>query len=167
MINTLPRNGRIWLAPLPFLLTCWIAAATARSAEVRVELSNEKTYVGLPVALRIQIRDSSYHDPPELKEVDGLKIRRAGPPSSSSNTQIVQDANGFRRLSTSTITYTFNVTPLRAGTFTLAPTRVSADGVATVTKALTIEVAESQTGDLLMVEIDANRIRYTSGSRWK
>ena len=165
MTDRTPAFRTLFPAALITIFGVGIASCPAESAEVKLQLSNEKTYVGLPVTLRIEIRDSSYHNPPDLKEVDGLKIRQAGPPSSSSNIQIVQDASGIRKTNRSTITYSFNVTPQRAGTFTIAPIRVSADGVATVTKAITIEAAESETGDLLLLEVDAKQDSVYVGQR--
>tara|TARA_R110002049_G_scaffold47902_1_gene138331 strand:+ start:10865 stop:13696 length:2832 start_codon:yes stop_codon:yes gene_type:complete len=142
---------RLWTA-----LAVWAVISTcAAAADVRLDAPIIKSYVGLPIPFRIEIRNSSYHDPPSVKRVDGLDIRLVGQPVSSTRSQIVQDANGIRRQSTSSITYNYRITAKRAGKFTIPPIRVKADGVATVTKAITVEIAESETGDLLFLEIES------------
>jgi len=129
---------------------------TIMAAEVRVHVSSEETYVGLPVVLQIHIANAQSHQPPVIEPVDGLVIEQAGPPTTFSASSFVRGAMGEHRTITESLVYRFNVTPQRAGTFKVRPIKVLADGVATVTKAVTIVASESVTGDLLRVEVEAN-----------
>ena len=130
-------------------LTTLFAAGVLSAADVRSDVSTKETYVGLPIVLRVQINNSVDHEPPEVADVDGLKIESAGAPSRGSNITII---NG-RRTERTSITYAFRVTPLREGTFTIPPIKIVADGRATITKAMRIVASKSETDDLMLVEI--------------
>ncbi|MEE2938650.1 MAG: BatD family protein [Planctomycetota bacterium] len=106
----------------------------------------------MPVILRIQISNSVDHEPPEFPKVDGLKIEQAGPPSRSRRISIQNN----RRVEKSNIIYSFRITPLREGTFTIPPVRVSADGISRVTKVVRIVATKGETNDLLFVEVEGD-----------
>lgn len=122
------------------------------AAEIDSEISTRETYVGLPVVLRITINNAIEHETPEMPEVEGLKIESAGPPSRSRQ---ITNLNG-RRTQRTTVTYPFLVTPLREGSFTIPPVKVVADGIASITKAVRIVATQSQTDDLIFVEIEGS-----------
>ena len=63
----------------------WSAPSQAQS-EVRMQISSQETYVGMPVTLQIQVEDVEPR-PPEFPDVDGLDIRSSGTPSRSSRSR--------------------------------------------------------------------------------
>lgn len=134
-----------------FLLFCWIPASAfpAIAAETAVGISASETYVGAAVTLQVRIANAVTHKPPEISDVDGLKIESAGEPARSSQITII---NGRRSENTS-FTYTYAVTPQREGEFTIPPIRISADGIASITKATRIVATKSETGNLMFVEV--------------
>ena len=138
-------NGLLALATLILLIS-----GSAFAADVSISVSQRETYVNLPVVLRIRIDNASNHDPPELPEVDGLKFETAGPPSRSSQISVI---NGQTAQNISSVTYSYRVTPTRAGEFTIPPITISAGGKKTITKAVRIVASKSDTNDLLFVEI--------------
>ncbi|NND98677.1 MAG: BatD protein, partial [Pirellulaceae bacterium] len=128
-------------------------AIGASAAEVRSGLSERETYVGLPVTMQVKISDASDFDPPEPPRVEGLSIQPAGPPSRSTQISI---ANG-RRSETSSTTYSFRVTPREVGTFQIPPFQIKADGRTHQTQSMTLVASKSETGDLLLVEIEGKQ----------
>jgi TolA-binding protein len=127
----------------------WFQVA-AIAADVSIDISSRETYVDLPVVLRIRIDDSGNQDPPEIPKVDGLKIESAGPPSRSSQISVI---NGRTAKNTTSVVYSYRVTPSRPGSFTIPPIQISAGGQKTITKAVRIVATKSETNDLLFVEI--------------
>ena len=116
-------------------------------------LSARETYVGLPVILQIRVVNATDHEPPEIPEVDGLKISSAGTPSRSHRISII---NG-RRSESSTFTYRYQVSPLREGKFSIPPIGVNVDGRMLRTRESSFIATTSETGDLLFVEISGKR----------
>ena len=88
-------------------------------------------------------------DPPTIPEVDGLKIKSLGTPSRSTQTTII---NGSMSTSSS-VTYSYEVTPQRPGSFRIPPITVHADGRTEQTRPFDFVASKSETGDLLFVEI--------------
>ncbi len=138
----------IWIAILLSALTGGLAL-DASAAEVRSGVSARETYVGLPVTLQIQISNASKFEPPTMPEVDGLQIRSLGTPSRSTQTTVINGNVSSR----SSVTYTYEVTPTRPGSFRIPPITVEADGRAEQTRAFDFVASKSETGDLLFVEI--------------
>lgn len=130
-------------------MVLFVEMLAASAADVEIELSSRESYVGSPIVMQIQIDDASNHTAPEVPEVDGLTIKPVGPPSKSTQISIL---NG-RRSEKSSVTYQYQVTPSREGSFTIPPIKVVVDGLATVTKAVRFVATKSETGDLLFVEI--------------
>lgn len=124
-------------------------ALSTTAAEVGIGLSTKETYVGLPVTLRIQIADATKVTPPRVPDVDGLTVKSLGAPSRSTAISMV---NG-RTTTSTTLTFAYELTPQRAGSFQIPPIEVNADGAALRTRAVTLVASKSETGDLLLVEI--------------
>ncbi len=108
--------------------------------------------MGVPVVLQVMIADAQQHHPPTLPTIDGVDGRVTGPSHSSQMSFI----NGRMSQST-TDTYSCVFTPRKAGTITIGPVRVEADGTSTESPPVTIVVRESESGDLLFVEIQSER----------
>ena len=129
-------------------------ASEASAAEVRAGISTRETYVGLPVIFQIQVSNATKFTPPTVPgidgpEVDGLAVKSLGTPSRS--TQITS-ING-NTTTRSTVTYSYEITPQRPGSFRIPPITVQADGREEQTQAIEFVASKSETGDLLFVEI--------------
>lgn len=127
-------------------------ALSATAAEVRSGISTRETYVGLPVTFQVQISNATKFDPPTMPEVPGLRIESVGQPSRSTRTTII---NGSMS-STSSVTYSYAVTPLAAGKHQIPPISVQADGQTIETRSFEFVASKSETGDLLFVEVTGN-----------
>ncbi len=99
-------------------------APDASAAEVSAELSSRETYIGLPVTFQIQVSNATKSDPPTIPEVDGITIKSLGTPSRSTQTTFINGSIS----STSSVIYSYEVTPQRAGSFRIPPIAVAADG---------------------------------------
>ena len=114
-------------------------------------ISAHEAYVDSQIVFQIQIRNAESQEPPVVPQIDGLKIVNAGTPSRSTNLTII---NG-RRNSTTTVTYSYRVTPEREGTFTIPALEVTVNGERQTTEPHTFVVTKSETGDLLFAEISS------------
>ena len=143
------RRAVVVLMSFLFALT-W--TVESQSQQVLSGVSAKEAYVDSEVVFQIQVRNARRHEAPEVPQVDGLKIVAVGTPSRSSNLTII---NG-RRESSSTVTYSFVITPLREGTYTIPPIKIEVDGRVESTEPHTIVVTSSETGDLLYAEISGD-----------
>ena len=123
------------------------------AAKIQVGISSLETYVGRPVVLQIQIENGKDVNAPDVPTVDGLKVEYGGSPRVAQQTIII---NG-RRSVTSSQTFEYLITPLRAGEFTLPSFKVTADGDSQTVEPLTIRAQTSETGDLLFVEVSGTK----------
>ncbi len=137
---------------LAFLaVATWAAAAIA--GDVKVSLSTRETYVNASIALEIRIDNAQDYSLPELPSIDGVEIRSAGPPATSYQTLLF---NGKRtELSSETLTYL--LTPLRPGTFEVPRFTMTVDGKEITVEGAQFVVTQSETGDLLFVEVAASK----------
>lgn len=142
---TLLKNSACVLA----LVTALGATSQVRAAEVRADISTREAYVGMPVVLRVQIANATDFDPPTVPEIPGIRVQAVGEPARS--TQITT-INGNTTTRTS-VTYSFALTPTRAGTFQIPPIAIRADGQTLTTRPFEFVASKSETGDLLFVEI--------------
>ena len=117
-------------------------------ADVQSSVSTRETYVNLPFTLQIQI-NATNHDKPIIPEVDGLIIVPKGPPSRSFRTTII---NG-RTTQRNTLTYLYSVTATREGEFTIPALTVVVNGKKALTSEVRIIATQSETDDLMFVEI--------------
>lgn len=139
------------------LLCCLVLAsvtaplgAQQQSDAVTVRLSSRETYVGEPIQLQIEVVNGSTNSAPTPPDVDGLRFSR---PLPTSNNRFLIDSQG-RRSSTRSVTWLFQVTPNRAGEFTIPAFEIAANNQTYQTEPLKIVASKSETGDLLFVEID-------------
>ena len=108
--------------------------ARADSPSVTAVLSNSETMVGETVDLQIKVTGPGDAQPPEEISINGLEIHATG------------QSHQFemRNFSTSSsVTYTYTVLPLRAGRFTIPPQTVHAGGRVLRTPELVLNVADS------------------------
>ena len=146
------------LFKLPAVLTLVIAAtifamfSSTAAADVVTQLSSQEAYVGSPVMLYVQVSGRGNPSTPEVPQVDGLDIRSVGAPSRSSRVSII---NG-RRSEFSSVTYSFQVTPEREGTFQIPAFEVKTGAGVDRTNPVRFAATKSETGDLMFAEIQGN-----------
>jgi hypothetical protein len=128
------------------------AYGVAFRAEVSFTLSSRETYVGAPVRIQVIIKRAQEHQPPEFPEVEGAEVRR-----------LRSDDRGHARITRPgreerlAIIYTYAVIPRQAGTLTIPPIRVVADGESFSTAPMQIVAKESEAGDLLFLRLVGER----------
>jgi len=143
-------HNRIYAGSALWLAMVFCLPLVTEAADVQSSVSTQETYVNLPFTLQIQINNASEHEKPVIPEVDGLEIVPQGTPSRSYRTTII---NG-RTTRRNTLTYLYSVTATREGTFTIPPVKVVADGQETKTSEMRIVATQSETDDLMFVEIE-------------
>lgn len=126
-----------------------MSPAKGQAAAVDAALSTREAYVGVPLVMHLRISNAGHHAQPVIPEVAGLDVESAGVPSQSSQTTII---NGRRSARTS-ITYAWQLTPRREGTFRIPSVEVEVDGRIQHTRPLSFLATKSETGDLLFVEV--------------
>jgi hypothetical protein len=128
------------------------ASGAAFGAEVLFTISSHETYVGAPVQIQVKIKRAQEHQPPDFPEVEGAEVR-----------QLRSDDRGHAKITPParearlTTTYTYAVIPRRAGTLTIPPIHVIADGESFTTDPMQIVVKESKAGDLLLLRLVGDR----------
>ena len=110
----------------------WTGILAAAEPAVTASLSESSTDLDHPVQLQINIANARVTRPPDVV-ADGLSINFAG---TSSQTQILN----FQASSVTTFTYI--VTPTRAGTFQIPQVEVTAGGKVYKTSPLTLKVVQ-------------------------
>ncbi len=149
------------------ILAIWMLAAlaffgTAHSAfaqDVELRLSSREAYVGQPIVMQIAIQNASDYEQPTLPKIDNVDIRSAGAPSQSSQITII---NG-RRSESRSVVMQYMLTPRRAGTFEVPSFSVNVDGRDVKTKPFRFIATKSETGDLLLVEIEGGKDKVFVG----
>ncbi len=115
-----------------------VAAARAEDVSVSASLTRQNAAVGEPVQLQIKLNGSSNSGQPPSVAVDGLDIRYLGP-----STQMqMENFTHIRR----SVTYIYQVVPVRAGTFTIPAVLVEVDGKRLKTAPLTLSVESGAGG---------------------
>ncbi|HOA71800.1 MAG TPA: BatD family protein [Phycisphaerae bacterium] len=143
-----PRLWAVW-AVLGLLVT----ASGAGAANVQVNVSSRETVVGVPIVMQIAIESTGAEPPPQLPEIPDVKVRSRGGPMRSSQTTII---NGVVESKT-TLTYEYELTPMREGRIVIPAFEVTADGQVHQTSPISIVVSKSETEDLLFVEVQGDR----------
>ena len=124
-------------------LFLWVAAALA--ADLQLVVDSPKLVVGQSVGLNLQLVGATASGLPEVPVSSGLKLAFAG------QSQQMVSVN-FQ--TTRTVTYSFSLTALQEGRFTVGPVRMQVGGQELVADAVTIEVtgrAEPMRADLDVV----------------
>ncbi len=145
------NHSHNYLGILYVVLAVTLLGATRvqAQADVRMQISAQETYVGMPVTLQIQVEGRSATEPPEFPDVDGLDIRLVGTPSRSSSITII---NG-RRTESNSIVYSFQLTPRRTGTFEVPAITLQTANGPRRTRPVQISATTSETGDLMFAEV--------------
>src|SRR5213592_3641601 len=124
------------------LLAVFVAVALAQfaradSPSVTAVLSNSETVVGGTLELQIKVTGPGDAQPPEEIAIDGLEIHATGQSRQFE----------MRNFSTSSsVTYTYTILPLRAGRFTIPAQIVRAGGKSLKTPELVLTVVDASGG---------------------
>ena len=135
------------------LCTFLFSLSPSFAAEVNLEVSTHETYINIPVTIEITIKNAKSHEPPKLPDIAGATVRGPGRPSRNQSTFI----SGGKVTRKETLTYTFSVTPHREGRIEIPAIAVQADGKTYRTVPQVILVTESETSDLLFVDVYADK----------
>lgn len=136
-----------------------VTAGPALAADVSIEISSREVWVGMPFRVTISIRNGQDYETPAMPEVEG--VRFIGPPSPSTNS-MTQIVNG-RMTQSRTVTLSWQAVADAVGEYVIPPISVIADGEENKTRPLRFIASKSETGDLLFVELDADRDTYYLG----
>ena len=128
-------------------------SGTAYAQEVGTMISSREAWVGSPIVLQIQVRNAKDYSLPDDFEIDGCDVRSAGNPSQSSRIMII---NG-RRSEHRSVTKQYLITPRREGKFEIPALDVEVDGDLKQTDAISFVATQSETGDLLFVEVEGKK----------
>lgn len=147
------RASRSILQPLAAILATMLGAvAPLAAADMTFKLSSREGYVAAPLYLEMTVSDAIDLEPPAAPEIDGADVRLMPGSRTMTSTSII---NGRATTSTST-TFVFEIIPRRAGRLVIPPVIARADGTEFRTPALPFVVNQSETGDLLKVEVIAD-----------
>jgi hypothetical protein len=139
---------------------CLGPVTAARAAGVRAEVSMQETQVGVPVELQVIAEDIRPAEPPVVPAIPDVRIRDRGSPSRQSTMSVVNGAMQTRTM----LTFSYELNPQKEGRFTIPAVEVkSSEGKVYRTQPVTVIVAKSQTGDLLLVEVTGNRKKLYVG----
>src|SRR3954470_5134661 len=108
--------------------------ARADSPSVTAVLSNSETAVGDTVELQIKVTGPGDARPPEEISVDGLEIHSTG-------TSRQFEIHNFA--TSSSVTYSYTILPLKAGRFTIPSQIIRAGGQVLKTPELVLNVADA------------------------
>src|SRR5947209_1307855 len=128
----IPMQSRILLVALASIAVAEFVFADAPS--VTAVLSNSQATVGETVELQIKVTGPGDARPPEEISIDGLEIHSTG-------TSRQFEIHNFS--TSSSVTYSYTILPLRAGRFTIPPQTVRAGGKILRTPELALNVADA------------------------
>ena len=117
-----------------FVTLACVQALFADPPSVTAVLSNSDTAVGETVELQIKVTGPGDARPPEEISIDGLEIHSTG-------TSRQFEMRNFA--TSSSVTYSYTILPLRAGRFIIPPQTVFAGGKTLRTPELVLNVADS------------------------
>lgn len=131
----------------------------ADAQDVLARLSSREAYVDSPIILQLQIANASQYELPPPPQIDGCDVQLGGQPAQSSQITII---NG-RRSQRQSVAQQYLITPLRPGNFEIPSLAVSVDGRVQHTRPLQFVATQSETGDLMFVQIEGEQDRVYVG----
>src|SRR3989440_8147110 len=135
MVTKISMCCRISFAAFAVVIGAHLAQADAPS--VTAVLSSSQATVGETVELQIKVTGPGDARPPEEISIDGLEIHSTG-------TSRQFEIHNFA--TSSSVTYSYTILPLRAGRFTIPPQTIQAGGKYLRTPELALNVADSSAG---------------------
>jgi hypothetical protein len=131
----------------------------AGAAEVSVAVSSREVFVDVPFTLQVSIENASDHESPQLPALAGVRVLSGPSESTSSFMQIINGRVTQRK----TVTVSYQLAATRPGPLTIGPIAVVADGEELRTLPIKVVATTSQTGELLLLEVTADRDTYYLG----
>ncbi|MCB9849469.1 MAG: BatD family protein [Phycisphaerales bacterium] len=134
-----------------------LSAAAARAGTVQLLTDSGDAFAGVPFAVAIDVVYDKSQEAPQFPELQNATVELADT-SQSSNSSFQITING-RRMSQSQqkIRYLYRITPQAPGTVSIPPISVQVDGETLRTRPAVVKVTKSETGDLLFVELKADK----------
>ncbi|MHC4067680.1 MAG: BatD family protein, partial [Planctomycetota bacterium] len=130
-----------------------LVPAAAEAGDVALQLATREAYVNEPVLIQVLVINAKTHQPPQFPEIPGAVVQAQGRTGHNTSASYV---NG-RWTQKVTDTYSYKLIPRQAGKIQIPPIPVRVDGRVLKTVASTILATTSETGDLLFVELAAER----------
>jgi hypothetical protein len=131
------------------LITFSLFSSVSFAQEVFVDMPQNQGYIGIPLKLVVVYKDVKTDREPTIPDIDGFTISRKPGTETSSQTTFI---NG-KVTSTSTIKFTYYLTPQRVGSLDIPAITFIADGKAFQTVPKTIEIVETPTSGALKVQV--------------
>jgi hypothetical protein len=129
------------------------------AAEVSVSVSSREVFVDVPFVLQISIDNTTDYEKPQLPQWPGVNVIGGPSENTSSFTHIIKGRVTKRQ----TVTLSYQLAATRSGTLTIGPITVVADGQTLQTAPIRVAATRSETGDLLFLEVVADRDTYYLG----
>lgn len=133
----------------PLLIAISIFSSRAFTQEVFVDMPQNQGYIGIPMKLVIVYKDVKTDREPTIPDIEGFTISRKPGTETSSQTTFI---NG-KVTSTSTIKFTYYLTPQQIGSLEIPAITFIADGKAFQTIPKVIEIIETPTNGSLKVQV--------------
>lgn len=155
--------GTGWLAAALAVLAPALLSVPPARAQPSVELrvSAREIFVNEPFLVSIAIRDFQEAEPFEFPSIPDCVVTTVGGPSESTSISII----GGVRSMTRSLTYTFELTPRKAGELVIPEIEIRVDGRALRTRSTRLHVAPSDTAELAFLEITCDPTRVYVGQR--
>ena len=126
---------------------------------VSARISSREAWVGSPIVLQIQVSNATDFNLPEQFEIDGCDVQAAGAPSQSPHITIINGRRSERR----SATMQYFITPRREGRYEIPELEISVNGKTKTTQTLQFVATQSETGDLLFVEVEGKKNKVYVG----
>lgn len=139
-----------------YLAATAVAAVAFGESAIEVEANRSQIYLGEPVILTVKVSGAPDAGMPDLSAITNASIKAYAPQSQSyySTTYV----NGrVQKHSSSTVIYTYEITPAAAGSFTAGPVKLMLGGKAISKPGPVIAVEGIQKQDLVIAAVKASR----------
>lgn len=130
--------------------------AVARGGEVNVRVDSDEVYAGVPFLLEVAVTMTDTHEAPQMPQLDGATAELVNTGRSQSSS-FQMSINGRQVTQRVTVSYVYQVTPAQPGTLKIPPIEVLVDGEKKYTRPLLLRVSQTQTKNLLFVDLKAQR----------
>ena len=139
-------------------------ASTAPAQTLKAEAALEKVqvYVGEPFVFQIRVEGSDSPEKPNLSGITDFAVQEVGGQQNSS--QSVTIINGqMNRVVRRRYTFNYRLTPKRAGSLTIPPITVSAEGQTARTQAVTLQATPPAETDAFKLRLSLSEPRAYPG----
>jgi hypothetical protein len=144
------------------IVTMIVLMPRAAAAEVEIEVSPREVFVGAPFVLRVimtDLRNTNDYEPPDLSAL--TEVRVLGDPGISRNSST--NFIGGRTTTSHDVILSYQLVAEAPGEIAIPPLAIVAGGQRFTSRPMTVVATESEPGDLLHVDIVADRGIYYVG----